>query len=132
MIKSVMRISRRTAGCYPSASCTSSDQRWCGCLFYNFRRQKTPMLSRGATFESRFQSPSLGSFGVREVNRKTDNINSPSSILLSIHYCINASTVILPQLTYYINIPTYTTGSGTRSHTMSKRKQCPCLISSIM
>ena len=57
---------------------------------------------RGATFGSRFQSPSLIPFGVREAKQKADNINSLSSILPSIQYYKNASTVILPQFTYYI------------------------------
>ena len=58
---------------------------------------------RGATFGSQFQSPSLGPSGVREANKMVDNINSLSSICLSIHYYINASTVILPQFNYYID-----------------------------
>ena len=38
------------------------------------------------TFGSRFQSPSLGFTDVREANIMAYNINSLSSILLSIHY----------------------------------------------
>ena len=48
-----------------------------------------------------FQSPSLGVSGVREANKMADHINFSSSILLSIHNYINASTVILPQFMYY-------------------------------
>ena len=62
---------------------------------------------RRATFGSQFQSPSLGLSGARDAKQKAHNINSLSSIHPLIHYYINASTVILSQLTYYINIPTY-------------------------
>ena len=40
-------------------------------------------------------------------NKMADNIISLFSILPSIHYYINVSTVILPQFTHYINIHTY-------------------------
>ena len=62
---------------------------------------------RGATFRSRLQSPSLGSSGLRQANPMADNINFLSSILRTIHYYINVSTVILLQFTYYTNIHTY-------------------------
>ena len=62
-------------------------------------------VPRRATFGSRFQGPFLGPSCV-EAKQKADNINSLSSILPSIHYDINAGTVIPPQFTYYIN--TYT------------------------
>ena len=43
---------------------------------------------RGATFGSQFQSPSLGSSGVREEKQVADNINFPSSIHPSIYIII--------------------------------------------
>ena len=57
-----------------------------------------------AMFGSQFQSHSLSPSGMREANKMADNINSLSSILVSTHYYINVSTVILPQCTYYINM----------------------------
>ena len=68
-LKASCEPSCQTAGCYPAAFFTSLDQRWCGCLFYNFWRQKMPMLCTKWHLEASFKVlPSVLLAWERQIN----------------------------------------------------------------